>query len=219
MRPCRRVAGLSGHGPARAGRGRLHHPRLYPDNRSVVAGAADALSDPGTAAAGRRRPDRECGPAAARHGRDGCPVPVAAVRGRTVRARTAAGYRALLHHHARQSGPWRLVQALGRTAGAVPGIRLCRHGRGPTAAAGRRAGGRPGAADAGHLDGLYAHLRLGRGSPGLCPGPDAHGLPADGHRRAQPAVADHAEGRDPQRSRLGRRRLCGPARRGAADGG
>ena len=48
---------------------------------------------------------------------------------------------------------------------------------------------------------------------------DAHGLPADRHRRAQPAVADHAQGRDPQRSGLGRRRLYGPARRGSAHGG
>ena len=60
----------------------------------------------------------------------------------------------------------------------LPALRLRRHGRGPARAGHQGAGRREAAAGHGHVHGLHARLRVGRGLSGRRPGADAARLPA-----------------------------------------
>ncbi len=137
------------------------------------------------AEAGRGGQDHQRGPDPARHRRVGPPVPVAAVRRRAAGPGRPARPGQILHHPARRHRPRRLVEALRRPEDGFPALRLRRYGRGAPRT-GDQGPGRPeAAAGPGDVDGLHAHLRLGRGRFERGPGADAAGLPERGAGRPQ----------------------------------
>ena len=126
-----------------------------------------ALHDARQAAARRARPGRQRGAHPARHGRQRPQLPRGPVRRRAVRQGPAARRQPLLHHPARRHRPRRLEQAERRLARAVSRNTPTRTWSRPSTSSAHPGPARgPSAAADGHLDGLHAHLDVGRALSG-----------------------------------------------------
>ena len=151
------------------------------------------------------------------HGTAGAtPVHGAAVRRGAVRARGTPRHHALLHHSSGRDRTRALEQAQRRPAHALPPLRLRRHGDRRPSPAHRAPGRFASPAGDGHLDGRHAQLGVGRDVPGLHGRADAARLPAGRDRGAQPPVARHGNGRDPERPEWKGGDYTSPPRAGCA---
>ena len=132
---------------------------------------------------------------------------------RIVQAGPAARPGEILHHHARRTGPRRLIETIRWSQGPVPTLPLSRHGR-PDAPAGHgRAEGRPFAADHRQLAGLHAAISVGRMVSRFDGRHSRAVVPAGRDQRPQLHAAPWRRRVDPSRSRLEQRQLRQELRR------
>ncbi len=175
-------------------------------------GAAHPLHDVRRAQARCGRPRDQRGADHARHRRGGDQPDPAGVHRRADRPGPAARRHALLPDPPRRHRPREVVEAERRHEGALPALRLRRHGRGRAPAGHRGAARRPPAPGDGHVDGLHACVHVGRGLAGHDRRVDAARLQHRADRRPQPGLARHGHRPHHPRSRHGRTATTRPSR-------